>query len=216
MPSILKLLFFEFSVQFLCCFSFRKICAEAKLLIATYNDSTSNVNTDVNIQHYKEAMEMFREWEKSLVSLAQYYDRIFQNFTDEERDSKGSDMQIHMINYFGKSLQYGTTYVYQSMPRLLSIWFDYGTRLLNVSVSSVKYDRKSTLLKMTKLIDSFLGRLPSFVFFTAFSQLVSRICHPQKEVSYHTYIYIWGTCSTLVKAAKPAAVCLSLTLSRIR
>lgn len=93
-------------------------------------------------------------------------------------------MQIHMINYFGKSLAYGSKFVYQSMPRLLSIWFDYGTRLLEVSDPHIREQRSNTLLKMTKLIDMFLERLPSYIFLTAFSQLVSRICHPQKQVSF--------------------------------
>lgn len=102
--------------------------------------------------------------------------------SDEERDGKGDDRQIHMIHCFGKSLQFGTTYVYQSMPRLLSIWFDYGTRLLDVTDAKVREERKNTLIKMTRLIDNFMDRLPTYVFLTAFSQLVSRICHPQKEV----------------------------------
>lgn len=123
------------------------------------------------------------------VYLAQYYDKVFNTYSVEDQDAKGSDMQIHMINYFGKSLQYGSTYVYQSMPRLLSIWFDYGTRLLDVTNSSIREERKTNLLKMTKLIDLFLERLPAYIFLTAFSQLVSRICHPQKEVRY-CYILI--------------------------
>lgn len=43
------------------------MCAKAKLLIAIYNDETTNVNMDVNIDHYKKSVEMFREREKSLV-----------------------------------------------------------------------------------------------------------------------------------------------------
>lgn len=151
-------------------------------MIASYNDTISNVDANTNIQHYKSAVETYKEWEKSLVHLAQYYDKVFNSLTEEDRDAKGSDMQIHMINCFGKSLQYGSTYVYQSMPRMLSIWFDYGTRLLDISNGTLREDRKNNLLKMTRLIDSFLERLPAYIFLTAFSQLVSRICHPQKEV----------------------------------
>lgn len=157
------------------------MCAKAKLLIAIYNDKMSNVDTEVNTMHYKDALEMNKEWEKSYVLLGQYYDRIFQNYTSEDRDNKGSDIQIHMINYFGKSMLYGSNYVYQSMPRMLSIWFDYGTRLLEAN-SPTKDERKQNLLRMTKLIDNFLERLPSYIFLTAFSQIISRICHPQKEV----------------------------------
>lgn len=107
---------------------------------------------------------------------------MFQTFSDEDRDTKGSEIQIHMINYFGKSLLYGTTYVYQSMPRLLSIWFDYGSRLLEVNNAQTEKERKGILVKMSMLIESFNSRLPSYIFLTAFSQLISRICHPQKEV----------------------------------
>ncbi|XP_057666885.1 serine/threonine-protein kinase ATR-like [Diorhabda carinulata] len=160
----------------------RKLCAEAKLLMATYNEELSNVDIDVNRQIFKESVEIFKEWEKSLVCLAHFLDKLFQSYSSAEQDSRGSDLQLQMINYFGKSLQYGTHYIYQSMPRMLSIWFDYGTRLLEVGQNSVKEERKLILLRMTKLIDCFLERLPSYVFLTAFSQLVSRICHPQKEV----------------------------------
>lgn len=158
------------------------MCAKAKLLIATYNAATSNVEAVVNIEHYKEAVDMFKECEKSLVLLAQYYDKVFQNLSDDDRDTKGSKMQLHMINYFGKSILFGTRYIYQSMPRLLSIWFDYGTRVLDVNVESVRKERKNTLMEMTRLVHLFLEQLPTFVFLTCFSQLVSRICHPQKEV----------------------------------
>lgn len=47
---------------------FRKLCAKAKLLTAIYNDETSHVDMDVNIVHYKEAVDVYRQWEKSLVS----------------------------------------------------------------------------------------------------------------------------------------------------
>lgn len=116
--------------------------------------------------------------------LGQYYDRRFQALPPEERDSKASDLQIIMINYFGNSLLYGSNFVYQSLPRLLSIWFDYGTRLLDVTQPKIREERKMNLLKMTHLIDNFLQKLPVYIFLTAFSQLVSRICHPQKEVRF--------------------------------
>lgn len=47
----------------------RKTCAEARLLIASYNDSMSNVEAEVNLQNYRKANDVFKEWEKSLVSI---------------------------------------------------------------------------------------------------------------------------------------------------
>ncbi|XP_018328651.1 serine/threonine-protein kinase ATR [Agrilus planipennis] len=161
----------------------KKLCAKAKLLIATYNDLLSNVDQEVNKQHYKEAIDVYLEWEKSLVHLAQYYDKIYQSMKESDLNTNGGDIQILMINYFGKSLQYGNEYVYQSMPRLLSIWFDYGSKTFNTQ-DNFRDKRKENLLKMTKLIDTYLERLPAYIFLTAFSQIVSRICHPQREVYF--------------------------------
>nr|CAD7426912.1 unnamed protein product [Timema monikensis] len=116
----------------------RKLCAEAKLLVATYNDETVNVDMDVNIGSYKEAVNVYREWEKSLVCLAQYYDRVLMSVSDEEKDLKfGSNMQTDMLHYFLMSLQYGYNY---------------------------------------------MQRLPPYMFLTAFSQIISRICHPLPDV----------------------------------
>nr|CAD7571512.1 unnamed protein product [Timema californicum] len=112
----------------------RKLCAEAKLLVATYNDETVNVDMDVNIGSYKEAVNVYREWEKSLVCLAQYYDRVLMSVSDEQKNLKfGSNMQTDMLHYFLMSLQYGCNHIYQSMPRLLSIYLDYGTRFADIA-----------------------------------------------------------------------------------
>ncbi|KAF5293803.1 hypothetical protein FQA39_LY03288 [Lamprigera yunnana] len=166
----------------------KKILAETKLLIASYNNSISNVDIDVNKQHYKDAVDVYEEWEKSMVSLAQYYDRLFQTLPENEQEKEEAEMKILMINYFGRSLLYGSEYVYQSMPRMLTIWFDYGTTVSNISTGitiseSGGKKKEDTLLRMTKLIDTYLERLPSYIFLTAFSQIISRICHPQKLVS---------------------------------
>ncbi|XP_024944291.1 serine/threonine-protein kinase ATR isoform X2 [Cephus cinctus] len=158
----------------------RRQCAKAKLLFAKYNDETLNVDTDGNIANYKEVVEVWRGWEKGLLCCALYFETIVDKMTDEEKDIKGRDLQIHMMNNYGKSLQYGCKYVHQSIPRMLTIWLDYGSRAQ--THSSTMKSRLDTLLKMTRIMDVYFDRLPAFIWLTAFSQLVSRICHPAKEV----------------------------------
>ncbi|KAK2579409.1 hypothetical protein KPH14_003267 [Odynerus spinipes] len=169
------------------CVEERKQCAKAKLLFAKYNDETLNVDTDVNICNYKEAIEVWRAWEKSLLACAQYYESVVDRMTDEEKDIKGRDLQIHMMNYYGRSLQYGCKYIHQSMPKMLTIWLNFASR---VAARSSYYGRESEidrlrqdcLSKMTKIMEVYQERLPIFMWLTAFSQLVSRICHPSSEV----------------------------------
>ncbi|XP_033610718.1 serine/threonine-protein kinase atr isoform X2 [Cryptotermes secundus] len=148
---------------------------------------------DVNITNYKQAVEACHQWEKSSVCLAQYYDRVLGVMAEEDRNTIGGEIQVNMVNSYGKSLRYGCSYIYQSMPRMLSIWLDFGT-----SLSEMEKDRdktrgkpdemtgmKTSLDKMTRIIDQLIEDLPPYMFLTAFSQLVSRICHPHPDVFKH-------------------------------
>ena len=40
-----------------------------------------------------------------------------------------SDFIYFVVKHFGLSLLHGNQYIYQSMPKLLSLWLDYGTLL---------------------------------------------------------------------------------------
>jgi hypothetical protein len=58
------------------------------------------------------------------------------------------EIQVNMVNFYGKSLRYGCNYIYQSMPRMLSIWLDFGT-----SVSEMEKDRDRTRAKLEAMND---------------------------------------------------------------
>ena len=64
------------------------------------------------------------------------------------------------------------------MPRFLSIWLDFTDQ---VSKDHTERQNKLETDKMTGLVNELLKKLPLYYFYTAFSQLVSRICHPNKE-----------------------------------
>lgn len=164
----------------------RRLCAEAKLLIATYNDENVNIDMETNLANYESAVAVCKNWEKSFVCLAQYKYKYLRTLSDgSEFLPKTLEHQVHMINFFGKSLQFGCEYIYQSMPRMLSVWLDFGTQLAQDSMSNRLTDslaeRRSAMDKMTALISTYSDRLPTYMFMTAFSQLISRICHPQND-----------------------------------
>ncbi|XP_046407326.1 serine/threonine-protein kinase atr-like [Ischnura elegans] len=153
----------------------QKICAEAKLLLARFNDENINADIDDNMYNYKDCVETYTKWEKNLVYLAQYYDRVLDAIMADDEE-KGIESQMHMINYFGKSLEFGCEYLFHSMPRMLTIWLDYGAKIAN------QKDKRDIFSNMTKLIETYSGRLPPFMFFSAFSQITTRLCHPHPLV----------------------------------
>lgn len=152
------------------------IYGEAKFLYADYSAQAKKSNPSKIQELYKLAIQELKSSEKCLVHLAQYQDQIFAAMTENEKNGKqGHDLQQEIMTHYGKSMMYGCRYVFQSMPRLLSIWLDF-----------YKYDKgdshKAVANNLNILVERFSDRLPAFVFFTAFSQLVSRISHPLPDV----------------------------------
>lgn len=163
---------------------------DAKFLKAYYNGASLNINAELNIKYFREAKSIL-ETEKCLVHYAQYLDKALTMLTGTTADDgatnykpKAYDYRLEIMYMYCKSMQYGTNYIYQSMPRVLSIWFDFTASIVDRSTTPraqlehfVRVSRK-----MNDVIEKFLNLLPAFIFFTAFSQLVSRICHPSNDV----------------------------------
>ncbi|XP_014472413.1 PREDICTED: serine/threonine-protein kinase ATR-like isoform X2 [Dinoponera quadriceps] len=165
------------------CMEERKQFAKAKLLFAKYNDETLNIDTDGCIFNYKEAIDVWRGWEKSWLSCAQYYEGVVERMPENDRDKSRRDLQVHMMNCYGKSLQYSCKYIHHSMPKMLTIWLDFASRAAIASdPADIARSRQDCLAKMTKLMDAYHQKLPMFMWLTAFNQLVSRICHPSPQV----------------------------------
>ncbi|XP_037936555.1 serine/threonine-protein kinase ATR [Teleopsis dalmanni] len=169
----------------------RILYAEAKFLQATYNAASMNICSEQNIKFFREAISGNRHSEKCYAHLAQYLEKITESFKREQVDSEENCKLLYeiMINY-AKSLKYGFEYIYQSLPRLLSIWLDTTSRSVSIdealptnpSLKTVASRYTDISNKMNELINGCVNILPTSVFYTAFSQILSRLCHPSMEV----------------------------------
>lgn len=87
------------------------------------------------------------------------------------------DSALNLIYYctknYGKALKCGTRYIYQTLPKLLTLWLDAGAKYLSDN---------GTVLRMNKMVAQLSVAVPPYQFLTALPQLVSRICHPNQSV----------------------------------
>lgn len=150
----------------------KKIYAKAKFLLAIYNAQSMNIQTDLNIQFFKESQLACKESELNLVHYAQFLDKMCASLP-EGRKAERFELLKEVMNNYGHSMMYGFKFIYQSMPRMLSIWLDYTVD---------KHGDTKSAAELTRLASIFSEQLPPFMYFTAFSQLVSRICHPNQDV----------------------------------
>lgn len=160
---------------------------EARFLIATYNAESLNINTESNRQLFVKAHNAAPNSEKCLVHYAQYLEKTLAaleaSVSTNVYNSKAAEDQHTIMLLYCQSMLFGTQYIYQSMPRVLSIWLDFTANTIDAKANNVQKDHYQSICnKMNVTAREFSNSLPSFVFFTAFSQLVSRICHPSVDV----------------------------------
>ncbi|XP_035920016.1 serine/threonine-protein kinase ATR [Anopheles stephensi] len=166
----------------------RLIYAEGKRLIATYNAEASNISATLNRRYFKEALDANPESEIALVQLAQYIDKLYSSCPASEQNSANCwEMMFEVMKCYGKSMMFGSSYIYQSMPRVLSIWLDSTAKTMQKSEdasSSAAVMSRKIALSMNKLANKFKDTLSPYFFFTAFSQLISRVAHPSQDTFY--------------------------------
>ncbi len=157
-------------------------CLKAKLLLARYCDQTGNADMSTIIKYYKEVTEISKVWEEGYFRLAGYYDHLWNNLGEGGKESH-LDMARYIIANLSRSMFYGSHYIYQAMPRMLSLWMELGTAEVENAKAAKNTPGKVKFADITKGIESGQERIPAYKFLTAFPQLISRICHPHAEIA---------------------------------
>ncbi|XP_029885145.1 serine/threonine-protein kinase ATR isoform X1 [Aquila chrysaetos chrysaetos] len=159
------------------------IHGRAMLLVGRFMEETANFESNAVMKKYKDVTIFLPEWEDGHFYLAKYYDKLMPMVTDNKMEKQG-DLIRYIVHHFGRSLQYGNQFIYQSMPRMLSLWLDFGAKAYECDKASrsERVQMKNDLAKINKVITEHTNHLAPYQFLTAFSQLISRICHSHDEV----------------------------------
>jgi serine/threonine-protein kinase ATR len=99
-----------------------------------------------------------------------------------------------------QALTHGTKFLFQSLPRLLTLWFEYGEVLYAITVGGrtsnktnkamrqIEIDLSQTTLEqqilndITQVVNEAANSLPAYEWLVCFPQVTSRICHPNPVV----------------------------------
>lgn len=73
---------------------------------------------------YKLAATLDQDWETPHYHLGHYYDSMCADGDRIKRDDL--DKMISTVREFVATLQFGTKFIYQALPRMLTIWFKLG------------------------------------------------------------------------------------------
>ncbi|KAG8865167.1 serine/threonine-protein kinase M1 [Tulasnella sp. 330] len=191
-----------------------KSTAKALLLRARWRHETDRFGQKEIVQSFKDASNTIMGWESPYFYLGRYYDTL-RGQADNTR-AQDATYTYNTCRYFGAALMSGSKYIFQTMPRLLTLWLDTGEdpELLRLERSGGQThddehaELQASYLRILAAVEKALGALPSFQWFTAFPQIVSRIEHP----SPRTFKLLARIVAAVIKAYPGQALWLFTTV----
>ncbi|ODH48741.1 hypothetical protein GX48_05176 [Paracoccidioides brasiliensis] len=173
------------------------LTARAHLLLAKWMDSAGQTQSEVIVQRYRLAIKFHSRWEKAHYYLGRHYTKILDS---EKSKPLGKEAQIYLsgeasklvIDNFLRSLAHGNKYVFQTLPKILTLWLEHASAVdqpfdpkRGDNEEFQQYSmaqRKKCLDDMHTQLRKYFNRIPAALLFTILPQVVARICHSNSTV----------------------------------
>ncbi|XP_072968879.1 serine/threonine-protein kinase ATR [Typha angustifolia] len=157
---------------------------------------------------YSRVRELQPKWEKGYFFMAKYCDDLLVDARKRQEDilamqsgyalkqiSASSSSSLNpsteekpwwsylpdALLFYAKGLHKGHKNLFQALPRLLTLWFEFGSIYHKDGLSSNK-TMKAVHTRVLSIMRGCLKDLPTYQWLTVLSQLISRICHQNEEI----------------------------------
>lgn len=169
------------------------LIARAQLLLAKWLDAAGQTHATALREKYQQPPKTYSTWEKGHYYLGRHYKKILESEkplkADDQSDNyvTGEIARLVIENYV-RSLNSGTKYLYQTLPRILTLWLDTGAQVDKPPEGKASLSRELHRRRMEQMgllhafLDKYIQRLPAYIFYTALPQIVARIAHPNQSV----------------------------------
>lgn len=171
-----------------------RVKARAQILLAKWLDQAGQTQSLDIARKYQEAVKLFARWDKGHYHLGKYYVKLQES---EKALPKNKQSQTLLsgehskliIENFTRALAFGSKYVYQAAPKIITLWLDLGTEVVEqtkrtsgvtTELANVRNQKLDGIHKQLKKY--VLERIPPYVFYTALPQIITRISHPNTAV----------------------------------
>lgn len=170
-----------------------KVAAQAHLLLTKWLDQAGQTSSNEITLRYQNVIKSYARWDKGHYYLGKHYNKILEAEKALPRNKQSASFLAGehaklVIENFSRSLLYGSKYYYQTVPKILTLWLDLGMDAhealkrptVDVEINSA---RNKNLNQIHKQLQKYaVDRVPAYVFYTAFPQLITRISHPNSNV----------------------------------
>ncbi|TPX39347.1 hypothetical protein SeMB42_g06371 [Synchytrium endobioticum] len=165
------------------------IKAKTHLLLARWMEEASGSTLGDIKQRFNTVIMTQPNWEKGHFYLGRFFNKMYEQHKDMDRKrgngTNSMSVQLcafayYVCKYYGTALVYGAKYIYQTMPKMLTVWLDYATCVADMNPEQPD-DKLKRFMQLNSFVRKLVEQLPAYQFFTAYSQLVSRIGHRNKN-----------------------------------
>ena len=111
---------------------------------------------------------------KPYFDLGKYYSKVM-----ESRNDLSGIYEQQIIRFYLKALALGPTYIFEALPKFITVWLDFAQR------PHKNKDAERKLNQIVYDIQTYKNSIPFYVWYTSITQLLSRITHkhePSAEV----------------------------------
>ncbi|KAK1414808.1 hypothetical protein QVD17_30567 [Tagetes erecta] len=175
--------------------------AKTLLLYSRWIHYTGLKQKEDVISLFSRVRELQPRWEKGYFYAAKYCDEVLVDARKRQEENsdvgprmgsstsnRGSNIEKpwwyflpDVLLFYAKGLHRGHKNLFQALPRLLTLWFEFGSIYQRKGSSSHK-DMKVVHGKVMGIMRGCLKDLPTYQWLTVLPQLVSRICHQNDEI----------------------------------
>lgn len=170
-----------------------KVKCHAQLLLAKWLDRAGQTKSGSLKDAYALGVMEYPKWDKGHYYLGRYYLKLLESekklpATKQSQEYLAGSLLKLVIENFVRSTVYGTKYYYQTLPKILTLWLDLGTEVMSVAPRSARekefHDHRVTYLShINRYLKRYATeRMPSYTWYAAFPQIITRISHPNKDV----------------------------------
>jgi cell cycle checkpoint protein MEC1 len=168
--------------------------AKIQLKYTKWLDLSNNSNSKKIIEEYSTAVRADSSWEKPYYYLGRYFNKLLDlkasnSQTTNPKDISGEN-EKKVVLFYTKTIYYGTKYLFEALPKLLTVWLDFAESIQEVPSDlpdstkiTVLSERKKNLQAIHDEIQKIGDKFPKYYWYTVFSQLLSRILHSNKVTS---------------------------------
>lgn len=140
--------------------------ARDQLQYALWLDESSHSSSSRIITEYTKAYKLDPSWDKPYHDLGKYHTKLMES----QNDVSGYYEQ-QIIRYFLKALALGPTYIFEALPKFITVWLDFSQR------PNKTRDAERKLNQIVHDIKTYKNTIPIYVWYTSITQILSRITH---------------------------------------